>query len=244
MKVEIWSDVVCPWCYVGKRRFEQALAAFPHRDAVEVVWRSFELDPSAPAERSGPYPQHLAAKYGVDVDQAQQMIDGMTATAAADGLQLRFDRARGGNTFDAHRLIHLAAEAGLQEAVQERLMRAMFTEGEPIGDAEALVRLVAEVGVDAERARTVLAEGTYADAVRADEEEARQLRITGVPFFVVDRTYGVSGAQSAEILLQVLERAWTDSADGGAVPASVGAPDHSTHAHPAGAACDDVSCAV
>jgi predicted DsbA family dithiol-disulfide isomerase len=171
------------------------------------------------------------------------MIDGMTATAAADGLELRFDRARGGNTFDAHRMLHLAAEVGLQTAVKERLMRAMFTEGEPIGDAEALVRLVAEVGVDAERARTVLAEGTYADAVRADEEEARQLRITGVPFFVIDRTYGVSGAQSADVLRQVLERAWTDSA-GGAVPASVGAPDHSTHADPAEAGCHDVSCAV
>jgi len=235
MKVEIWSDVVCPWCYVGKRRFESALAAFPHRDEVEVVWRSFELDPGAPVERPGPYPDHLAAKYGVDVDQAQQMVDGMTATAAADGVQLRFDRARPGNTFDAHRLLHLAAEQGLQDAVRERLMRAMFTEGEPIGDREALVRLVAEVGVDAERARTVLAEGAYADAVRADEDEARQLRITGVPFFVVDRTYGVSGAQSVQVLRQVLDRAWADRQEAGtAVAAAPSTP----------AGCDDASCAV
>ena len=233
MKVEIWSDVVCPWCYVGKRRFEQALAAFPHRDAVEVVWRSFELDPGAPAERSGPYAQHLAGKYGVDVGQGQQMIDGMTATAAADGLELRFDRARGGSTFAAHQLIHLAAEGGLQEAVQERLMRATFTEGEPIGDARALVRLVAEVGVDPERARAVLADGTYAGAVRADEEQARRLRITGVPFFVVDRTYGVSGAQPADVLLQVLEQAWAEQQP---VPAAVGAP--------AAVGCDDTSCTV
>ena len=233
MKVEIWSDVVCPWCYVGKRRFEQALGDFAHRDAVEVVWRSFELDPTAPAERPGPYADHLAAKYGLDLDRAQQMIDGMTSTAAADGLELRFDRARGGNTFDAHRLLHLAAEQGLQDAVKERLMRAMFTEGEPIGDADALVRLVAEVGVDPERARSVLAEGTYAGAVRADEEEARRLRITGVPFFVVDRTYGVSGAQPVEVLLQVLERAWDETSQ--PAPAAVGAP---------AAGCDDASCAV
>ena len=233
MKVEIWSDVVCPWCYVGKRRFERALAAFAHRDSVEVVWRSFELDPAAPVERRGPYADHLAAKYGVPVDRAQEMIDGMTAAAAADGLELRFDRARSGNTFDAHRLIHLAAEVGLQDAVQERLMRATFTEGEPIGDADTLVRLVAEVGLDAERARTVLAEGTYGDAVRADEEQARQLRITGVPFFVVDRTYGVSGAQPVDVLRQVLERAWADRED---VLVTVGAPGQ--------AGCDDTSCAL
>ena len=233
MQVEIWSDVVCPWCYVGKRRFERALAAFPHRDSVEVVWRSFELDPSAPAERVGPYAEHLASKYGTSVDRAQEMVDGMTATAAEDGLELRFDRARPGSTFDAHRLLHLAAEVGLQDAVKERLMRAVFTEGEPIGHPEALVRLVAEVGVDPERARAVLAEGTYGDAVRADEEQARRFGITGVPFFVVDRTYGVSGAQPVDVLRQVLERAWADRED---VLVTVGAPGQ--------AGCDDTSCAL
>jgi predicted DsbA family dithiol-disulfide isomerase len=231
MRVEIWSDVVCPWCYVGKRRFERALAAFEHRDEVEVVWRSFELDPSAPAERTGPYAEHLAGKYGVPLQQAQEMIDGMTATAAADGVELRFDRARPGSTFDAHRLIHLAADHGLQDAVQERLMRATFTEGEPVGDHDALVRLVAEVGVDPERARTVLRDGTYGDAVRADEEQARRLRITGVPYFVLDRTYGVSGAQPVEVLVQALEQAWAASAR-----LTVGAP--------AAPGCDDASCAV
>ena len=235
MQVEIWSDVVCPWCYVGKRRFERALAAFEHRDEVEVVWRSFELDPTAPAERSGPYAGHLAAKYGVPLAQAQEMIDGMTATAAADGVELRFDRARPGSTFDAHRLLHLAGELGVQDAVKERLLRATFAEGEPVGDADALVRLVAEAGVDPERARAVLADGSYADAVRADEEEARALGITGVPFFVVDRTYGVSGAQPVEVLVQVLERAWAERGPE-AVAVPVGAP--------AAAGCDDTSCAV
>jgi predicted DsbA family dithiol-disulfide isomerase len=240
MQVEIWSDVVCPWCYVGKRRFEQALAAFPHRDSVEVVWRSFELDPAAPAERPGPYAGHLASKYGVPVTRAQEIIDGMTATAAADGLELRFDRARAGGTFDAHRMIHLAAESGLQDAVQERLMRATFTEGEPIGDRDALVRLVAEAGLDPERARAVLADGSYGADVRADEEMARQLGITGVPFFAVDRTYGVSGAQPAEVLLQVLERAWAGAERGEDAAAPTGAPVGA----PAAAGCDDTCCAV
>ena len=144
MRVEIWSDVACPWCYVGKRRLEQALAGFPHRDEVEVVWRSFELEPGAPAERTEGQAAHLAGKYHLSPERAQEMLDSMTATAAQDGLDFAFDRMRGGNTFDAHRVIHLAAERGLQGEVKERLLRAAFTEGEPVGDFEALVRLAAE----------------------------------------------------------------------------------------------------
>ncbi|MBC7374843.1 MAG: DsbA family oxidoreductase [Frankiales bacterium] len=216
MRVEIWSDVVCPWCYIGKRRFETALAAFPHRDEVEVVWRSFELDPSAPQERIGDYAQLLADKYGFPVSQGQQMIDTMTTTAAQDGLDFRFDVARVGNTFDAHRLLHFAHDLGahdrgVQDAVKERLLHATFTEGEPIGDHETLVRLVAEVGVDADEARAVLASDRYADAVRADEAQAKAYGITGVPFFVVDAKYGVSGAQPAEALGQVLATAYAES---------------------------------
>ena len=178
MKVEIWSDVVCPWCYVGKRRFEQALAGFPHRDEVEVVWRSFELDPSAPPERTGDYAGHLAGKYGVPLAQAQQMLDTMTATAAQEGLEFSFATARPGSTFDAHRLLHLAADRGVQGAVKERLLRATFTEGEPIGDHDALVRLVAEAGLDADEAREVLASDRYAAEVRGDEQQARAYGIT------------------------------------------------------------------
>ena len=210
MKVEIWSDVVCPWCYIGKRRFEQALAGFAHRDEVEVVWRSFELDPHAPAERTGGYAEHLAAKYGRTLEQAQQMLDSMTATAAAEGLDLRFDLARPGSTFDAHRLLHLAGERGVQDAVKERLVRATFTEGEPIGDHETLVRLVAEAGLDADEARAVLASDRYAAEVRGDEQQAQAYGISGVPFFVVDGRYGVSGAQPAEALRQVLAQAWAE----------------------------------
>ena len=211
MRVEIWSDVVCPWCYIGKRRFEQALAAFPHRDEVEVVWRSFELDPAAPAERTEGQARHLAEKYGFSLAEAQQMLDSMTATAAQEGLDFRFDTMRGGSTFDAHRLLHLAAERGVQDALKERLMRATFSEGEPTADHDALVRLAAEVGLDADEARGVLASGRYAEEVRADERDAQRFGITGVPFFVVDRTYGVSGAQPADVLRSVLDKAWEDS---------------------------------
>ena len=211
MRVEIWSDVVCPWCYVGKRRFEAALAAFPHRDQVEVVWRSFELDAGAPAERVGDYAQLLADKYGFPVEQGRQMIDTMTQTAAQEGLDFRFDLARVGNTFDAHRLLHLAHDRGVQDAVKERLMRATFTEGEPIGDRETLVRLVAEAGLAAEDACAVLASDRYAAEVRADEAQARAYGISGVPFFVVDGAYGVNGAQPVEALAQVLATAWAAS---------------------------------
>ena len=211
MRVEIWSDVVCPWCYVGKRRFEAALAAFPHRDQVEVVWRSFELDAGAPAERVGDYAQLLADKYGFPVEQGRQMIDTMTQTAAQEGLDFRFDLARVGNTFDAHRLLHLAHDRGVQDAVKERLMRATFTEGEPIGDRETLVRLVAEAGLAAEDARAVLASDRYAAEVRADQAQARAYGISGVPFFVVDAAYGVNGAQPVEALAQVLATAWAAS---------------------------------
>ncbi len=214
MKVEIFSDVVCPWCYIGKRRFEAALQRFPHRSEVEVRWHSFQLDAAAvdAAPGDGPdYADRLARKYGTDRGQAQQMLDSMTGAAAAEGLDFRFDRAVASNTFRAHQVIHLAAEHGVQDAVKERLLRGYFTEGEPVGDPATLARLAAEAGLDADEVNRALEEQEYADAVRADEAEARALGITGVPFFVVDRKYGVSGAQPAETILQVLERAWEES---------------------------------
>ena len=230
MKVEIWSDVVCPWCHIGKRRFEAALARFPHRDRVEVEWKSFELDPTATSAAAGQpageqeYAERLAGKYGTDLASAQQMIDTMTAQAAAEGLDFRFDRAVRANTFDAHQVIHLAGLRGGQDAVKERLLRAYFAEGEAVGDRGTLVRLAAEAGLDADEVRTVLEEQRYAGNVRGDEAEAAAIGIRGVPFFVVDRKYGVSGAQPADVLLQVLERAWAErspliSVDGGAAGA-------------------------
>jgi predicted DsbA family dithiol-disulfide isomerase len=212
MKVEIWSDVVCPWCYVGKRRFEAALAEFEHRDQVEVVWRSFELDPSArPDGSAASYRDRLAAKYGRTPEQAQQMLDAMTETAATVGLDFRFDKAVHANTAAAHQVIHLAAQRGLQAAVKERLLRAYFSEGADLNDTDTLARLGAEAGLDADEVRAALAEQRFVDAVRADEAEAAALGISGVPFFVVDRRYGVSGAQAPETLLEVLRRAWSDA---------------------------------
>ena len=214
MKVEIWSDVVCPWCYIGKRRFESALAQFAHRDDVEVEWRSFELDPSAesisdPADGPG-HAELIATKYGMPLDQAQAAVASVTRAAAGEGLDFRLDRSLRSNTFDAHRLVHLAADRGRQDAAKERFMRAYFCEGEPVGDHDALLRLAVDAGLDRDEAARVLAGDEYADDVRSDEAEARALGISGVPFFVVDRRYGVSGAQPADQLLQVLERAWAE----------------------------------
>jgi predicted DsbA family dithiol-disulfide isomerase len=179
-----------------------------------VEWKAFELDPtsvSAPAGTVvGPRDQaiRLAQKYGTDVDSAQRMVDNVVAQAAADGLEYRLDRAIPANTIDAHQVIHLGGLRGIQDAVEERLMRAYFTEGEAVGDRDTLVRLAAEAGLDADEVRTALDEGRYVGAVRADEAEAQALGIRGVPFFVVDRKYGVSGAQPADVLRQVLDKAW------------------------------------
>ena len=202
LQVEIWSDLVCPWCYIGKRRFEAAVERFDGE--VEVSWRSFELDPSAPAVREHSATDHLAAKYGMSREQAESSHAQMTELAAQEGLEYHFELARGGNSFDAHRLTHLAATQGLQDEAMERIMRGYFTEGVAIGDREALIELAAEIGLDA---REALEGDEYADAVREDEELARRIGIQGVPFFVLDRRYGVSGAQPAELLVQALEKA-------------------------------------
>src|SRR3954453_22556682 len=186
MKVEIWSDVVCPWCYIGKRRFESALERFAHRDQVEVVWRSFELDPNSAPRTPGALADMLARKIGVSPTQAGAMNAQVTDLAAKEGLDYKLDRAQHGNTFDAHRLIHLAADRGLQEAAKERLLRAYFTDGLPIGDHETLVMLGTELGLPTDEVCKMLASDAYADAVRADEERATMFGISGVPFFAID----------------------------------------------------------
>lgn len=207
MHIEIWSDIACPWCYVGKRRFEAALAAYEHRDEVTVTWRSFELDPQAPAERPVDPATHLAEKYGTTREEALAMHARMTQTAARDGLEFRFDIARGGNTFDAHRLVHLAAAHGAQDAMEERLMRAYLTEGRLISDHETLARLAADVGLPADEVRDLLAGDRFTAEVREDERTAAQLGIHAVPFFVVDRAIGASGAHPPEQLVELLRQA-------------------------------------
>lgn len=212
LRIDIWSDIACPWCYVGKRRLEQALDKFPHKADVQIVWRAFELDPSAPKIRdtSLSYTERLAGKYRVPPEEAQAMIDRMVATAARDGLEFRFDRIQSGNTFDAHRLLHLAHERGRQDALKERVMRAYLTEGQAIGDRDVLVTLAREAGLDEQEARDVVDTDRFAVEVRQDEALARELGIHGVPFFVLDQRLGVSGAQPAEVLLGALERAWSE----------------------------------
>ncbi|MFF3589855.1 DsbA family oxidoreductase [Streptomyces sp. NPDC002387] len=211
MRVEIWSDIACPWCYVGKARFEKALGAFPHRDQVEVVHRSFELDPHRAKDDVQPVLTMLATKYGMSEAQAQAGEKNLGTQAAAEGLDYRTQGRDHGNTFDMHRLLHFAKEQGRQDRLIQILYRANFAEERSLfteGD-ERLVELAVEAGLDAEAVRTVLADpAAYADAVRADEREAAELGANGVPFFVLDRKYGVSGAQPAEVFTQALTQAW------------------------------------
>jgi predicted DsbA family dithiol-disulfide isomerase len=211
MQVEIFSDVVCPWCYIGKRRFEAALAGFPHRDDVAVTYRSFQLDPDAPAVSTQSIEQHLAAKYGRTLEQAREMNQRVTDLAAGVGLRFHLEKAQRANTFDAHRLLHLAAARGVQGELAERLLDAYFVRGAVVSDHAELTELAAAAGLDPAEAATVLQGDDYAEEVRADLALAGRFGISGVPFFVFDRTYGVSGAQESAVFAEVLERVWTEA---------------------------------
>jgi predicted DsbA family dithiol-disulfide isomerase len=208
MEVEIWSDIACPWCYIGKRRFEAALAEFEHAGDVNVTWRSFELDPSAPAELDGTSIEILSRKYGMSAEQAQAAEQRVTETAAGDGLEYHLEDSRMGSTFDGHRIVHLAKEYGLQDAMKERLFKARFTEGRLISDPETLINAAVEVGLAEDEVRATLASDRFADAVREDEGTAQAFGISGVPMFVVDRQFGASGAQPPEQLLTLLRHGW------------------------------------
>ena len=210
MRVDVWSDVVCPWCYLGKRRLESALRDFEHTDEVEVVWRSFELDPSAPRRRDEPAIEHLGRKYGMSPEQVEASWARMTGLGAEEGIEYHLDRTQRGSSFDAHRLLHLGAAHGLQDEANERLFRAYFTESEPIGESDVLARLGVEAGLPADEVEGLLASDRFAEEVREDERAARAFGIEGVPFFVIDDRYGVSGAQSAEVLLAALTQAWSE----------------------------------
>ncbi len=212
MKIEIWSDIVCPWCYIGKRRFEAALAGFAHHDSVQVVWRSFELDPDAPQSLGMPLNEMLAKKYGMSLAEASSANERVTTIAAAEGLAYRLDIAKTGNSFAAHRLVHLAGTRGIAEALQERLMKAYFSDGLAISDPEVLIRLAAEAGMDAGEARTALEGGAFADEVRSDEERAAQFGINGVPFFAIEEQWGISGAQPVEVFKNALSESWEELA--------------------------------
>ena len=211
MQIEIWSDVVCPWCYIGKRRLEAALAEFPHRDEVEIRWRSFELDPTTRREGDESNLERLASKLGLSERQAQELEDRVQGVAAGAGLDYHLELTRPTNTFDVHRVLHLAADEGVQDAAKEGFLAAHFVEGRDLQDPETVVAVATAAGADEAEVRRVLADPTaYADAVLEDRREAAALGAEGVPFFVFDRRYGVSGAQPVAQFAAVLERAWAD----------------------------------
>jgi len=221
MKVEIWSDVVCPFCYIGKRKFENALKDFAHRDEVEVVWHSFELTPDFQPIPGESIHESLAKKKGVSVEEGKAMNDYMTKAAQEVGLNYDFDHTIPANTFLAHQLIHLGTHHGRQDATKERLMAAYYLEGQNVGDLDTLVKLGTEVGLDAAESRAALTAGTYAEAVRLDEYQAQQINVRGVPFFVFEDKYAVSGAQPSELFTEVLEKVWDEFKPAKSVPVLV-----------------------
>lgn len=212
MRIDIWSDVVCPWCYIGKRRLEAALAGFEHADRVEVVWHSYLLDPGTPRDSAEPVAEHLGRKYGGGVEGGRRMIDQVEATAAGEGLVFRLHHAVRASTADAHRLLHLALEDGpaTQGRLKEALLAAYFTDARNVGDHAVLREVALAAGLDDARVDAVLASDEYADDVQADIDQAHAYGATGVPLFVVDGRYGVAGAQPAAQLGEVIRRAWTE----------------------------------
>jgi predicted DsbA family dithiol-disulfide isomerase len=211
MIVEIWSDIVCPWCYIGRRRFEKALNQFAQRDQVEVIWRSYQLDPNAPRNFAGNVNDLLEQRYGMSRKQAEMTHARVTALAALEGLDYQMERAHPVNSLDAHRLIHLAAQHHLQGEMKERLQKAYFSEGMVISDPEILVQLAVDVGLDGDETRRMLEGSNFTAAVGADFKQAQALGINGVPFFLFDKKYAVSGAQPVEVFVTALKSAWSDS---------------------------------
>jgi predicted DsbA family dithiol-disulfide isomerase len=213
IKIDVWSDIACPWCYIGKRNLEDGLAAASADDdapQVEVTFHSFELSPDTPTDFEGGEADYLATHKGISAEQAQAMLERTTGVAAASGLTYRFDLLKHTNTVKAHELLHFAKEHGRQAEAAERLMSAYFTEGRHLGREDELVALAADAGLDADAARDALQSGRYLPAVHADQAQAAAYGINGVPFFVIDGTYGVSGAQPAEAFSQIIRQVWAE----------------------------------
>ncbi|CAM3581175.1 DsbA family oxidoreductase [Paenibacillus lupini] len=211
MKVEIWSDIMCPFCYIGKRRFEAALQEFAHRDQVEVVHRSFELDPASPLHTDQNYLEYAAAKYGISKETVAKQSRSVTERAKQEDLIFNYDTVKNANTHDAHRLLHFARELGKEQELLELLYKAYFTESLPIGQHETLVSLAEQAGLDRQQASAILTSTQYVDAVRDDQLVATKLGIRGVPFFLVNGRHTISGAQPASAITQVLESAWKEA---------------------------------
>ncbi len=208
MKVEIWSDYACPFCYIGKRRFEKALEQFPHKNEVELVFRSFELDPSSPKEIKSSMQEILSTKYGMSLEEAKAGNDRLAEQAMEEGLVYRFDTLIPTNTFDAHRLTHYAGEQGKMAEMSERLFKAYFTDSLHIGNEDTLVFLAQGIGLSGEEVGTILSSDAFANEVRHDERLAGEIGIRGVPYFVLDGKYAISGAQPLETFQKALQQVW------------------------------------
>ena len=206
MKVEIWSDVMCPFCYIGKRKFEAALKQFDHREEVEIEWKSFQLDPSIITDASKTIHEFLAERKGFSLEQAKQMNERVTKLAEKVGLEYRFDKAVVANSFDAHRFSHLAKQFKLQDEAEEALFKAYFTDGKNTADADTLCQIGENIGIDKEKVKAMLDSEQYTQEVNEDIEVARMIGVTGVPFFVFDRKYAISGAQESETFLELMNK--------------------------------------
>lgn len=211
MQIEIFSDIACPWCYIGKRRFETALNAFPHKDSVDVTWRSYQLDPGLPEHYDGTELGYLVESKGLDSSQVEGMFSHVAEQAKGEGLNYDFSSVVVANSFKAHQLIHLAATHGKADAVKEALFSAHFEHGEDIGSREFLVSLGTSVGIEQAEITAALDSEQFADDVRNDFAQARALGVTGVPFFVIDRKYGISGAEPAALFTEALDEAWKEA---------------------------------
>ncbi|MBD0383518.1 DsbA family oxidoreductase [Paenibacillus sedimenti] len=208
MQVEIWSDIACPFCYIGKSRIESGLAQFAHKDQVEIVYKSFQLDEHAPLDVAHDVHDMLSAKYGMSREEAKAMNAQLGKQAEAEGLDFHFDTLVLTNTLDAHRLLHFAAQHGKSKEVADLLFKAYFTESKHVGRHETLTAIAAEAGLDPNAVSSMLASDQFADEVRADQLEGSRLGVRGVPFYVINRKYAISGAQSASVFLDALEKAW------------------------------------
>lgn len=210
MKIEVWSDFVCPFCYIGKARLEHALEEFEEKNSVEMVYKSFELDPNAERNTGQNIHEKLAAKYGRSLEEARGMTANMTEQASMEGLDFQFDNMVPTNTFDSHRVAKFAESKGLGLSVAERFFKGVFTEGQDLGDHEVITKLAVEAGLTESDVTEVLAAGSYGDQVRAEESEAHQIGVQGVPFFVINRKYAISGAQPKEMFVQGLKKAFDE----------------------------------
>ncbi|MFS0781741.1 DsbA family protein [Bacillus sp. 1P06AnD] len=240
MKVDVWSDFACPFCYIGKRRFEQALKTFDHQDEVEVSFKSFQLDPYAKKESDQNIYSVLAKKQGVSIEQAKGFTEQISLQAKELGLDYRFDTMILTNTFAAHRLSHYADKQGKMYEMIERILHAYFTESAKISDYEVLADLAAEVGLDRNKSMKVLEDGTFSEDVQNDQQLASQMGVQGVPFFVFNQKYAVSGAQPSEVFTEVLNKVYEEEKQ--ASPVQIIQPNQSGTSN--GGMCDDGSCSI